>query len=96
VPRNGAGLNGASSSNGTGPSRAARHNSKLQELVNQVIDERVKSGQLNECALTLRDIERIKTTFVQVLDGIYHPRIDYPPAVTPVVKQVAKPAAASR
>lgn len=55
-------------------------NSKLQQVVYQVIDDRVRSGQLNECALTLRDIEQIKQTFVQVLEGIYHPRIDYPPA----------------
>ena len=66
--------------NGTGPLRKA---SKLQELVNQVIDERVKSGELDECDLTLRDIERIKSTFIQVLDGIYHPRVDYPPAPKP-------------
>lgn len=93
VPRNGASANGAASGNGSGPHRAVRHNSKLQELVNQVIDERAKSGQLNECDLTLRDIERIKTTFVQVLDGIYHPRIDYPPATPPIAKQAGKLAA---
>lgn len=61
---------------------AARGNSKLQELVNRVIDDLVKRGQLDECALTLRDIDRIKRTFVQVLDGIYHPRVEYP--ATPV------------
>lgn len=72
--------------NGSGPSRKV---SKLQELVNQVIDERVKIGELDECDLTLRDIERIKATFVQVLDGIYHPRIDYPPAPKP--KKVEEP-----
>jgi len=75
--------------NGSGPSRKV---SKLQELVNQVIDERVKSGELDECDLTLRDIERIKSTFIQVLDGIYHPRIDYPPA--PKLRPVEEPVAA--
>ena len=66
--------------NGSIPARKA---SKLQELVTQVIEERVKTGELDDCNLTLRDIERIKSTFVQVLDGIYHPRIDYPPAPKP-------------
>ncbi len=71
--------------NGSGPrsEQRPRQNSKLQQLVHQVIDDRVKSGQLNECDLTLRDIEQIKGTFIQVLDGIYHPRIDYPPAQLP-------------
>lgn len=87
---------GANGSNGATPQRNGRHNSKLQQLVNQVIDDRVKSGQLDECDLTLRDIERIKGTFVQVLDGIYHPRIDYPPAPTPATNAAEKsvPAAA--
>ncbi len=72
--------------NGASPPQAERREgrgSKLQELVEQVIDDRVKSGQLDDCDLTLRDIDRIKRTFVQVLDGIYHPRIDYPPAPAP-------------
>ncbi len=55
----------------------------LQQLVVQVIDDLVKRGQLDECALTLRDIDLIKRTFVQVLDGIYHPRIEYPTAPRP-------------
>lgn len=76
--------------NGSAPSRKV---SKLQELVNQVIDERVKSGELDECDLTLRDIERIKATFVQVLDGIYHPRIDYPSA--PKLQPAEEPVAAA-
>lgn len=82
------GLNGA---NGATPARQGRQNSKLQQLVQQVIDDRVKSGQLDECDLTLRDIDRIKATFVQVLDGIYHPRIDYPPAATPPARAVEPP-----
>ncbi|HEX5504475.1 MAG TPA: HDIG domain-containing protein [Thermomicrobiales bacterium] len=66
---------------GTGPFRTERHySSKLQELVEQVVDDIVKRGQLDECDLTLRDIMLIKRTFVQVLDGIYHPRIEYPQA----------------
>lgn len=83
---------GDTTGNGVSPVRQLRHNSKLQELVDQVIDERVKSGQLNECDLTLRDIERIKATFVQVLNGIYHPRIDYPPAATPMAKRADRSA----
>ncbi len=72
-PRHAAGANGHTAAV---PARG----SKLQELVEQVIEERVKSGQLDDCDLTLRDIDRIKRTFVQVLDGIYHPRLEYPTA----------------
>ena len=57
----------------------------------QVIDDLVKRGQLDDCALTLRDIDRIKRTFVQVLDGIYHPRIEYPPAPSPAPAEEPAP-----
>lgn len=75
---------------------AVRGNSKLQDLVNGVIDDLVKRGQLDECALTLRDIDRVKGSFVQVLDGIYHPRIEYPaaPATNSRVVDDAVPARA--
>ena len=86
---------GANGVNGSSGARNGRQNSKLQQLVNQVIDDRVKSGQLNECDLTLRDIERTKATFVQVLDGIYHPRIEYPPAPTNTTQVIEKPVPAS-
>lgn len=70
---------------------ATRANSKLQELVAKVIDDLVKRGQLDDCALTLRDIDRIKRTFVQVLDGIYHPRIEYPAAAAGSTRLVDEP-----
>ena len=75
---------------GTGPLRD-RAFASLPELVEQVIDDLVKRGQLDDCALTLRDIDRIKRTFVQVLDGIYHPRIEYPPAPSPAPAEEPAP-----
>ncbi len=49
----------------------------LEELVNELIDERVASGQLDECPLTLQDIRRIRVAFVTTLQGIHHPRVEY-------------------
>ena len=44
-------------------------------------------GQLDECELTLRDLTRIKVSFVKILTGIHHSRMQYPeppaPATTP-------------
>lgn len=53
---------------------------RLREVVQGVIDARVTDGQLNECDLTLRDIDVIRNSFVQILEGIYHPRVEYPTA----------------
>lgn len=57
----------------------------LEELVRSIIDERVRSGQLDESPITLHDIARIRQAFVNSLQGIYHPRTDYTPQI---VKQV--------
>lgn len=51
---------------------------KLENLVNRLVDERVDEGQLNNCPLTFQDLRIIKETFRNVLVGIYHQRIKYP------------------
>jgi hypothetical protein len=53
----------------------------LEELVSSIIEERVRSGQLDECDLTIQDIARIRQTFITTLQGIYHPRVDYTPQI---------------
>jgi putative nucleotidyltransferase with HDIG domain len=61
-------------------SRANRPRSveEIEELVDDLIRARVDEGQLDDSDLTLRDLQRIKETFVNILQGIYHPRIKYP------------------
>jgi putative nucleotidyltransferase with HDIG domain len=51
---------------------------EVAEIVNRVIDDRVAEAQLSECDLTLRDLELVRETFVSVLKGVFHPRIQYP------------------
>ncbi|WP_152541287.1 HD family phosphohydrolase [Kallotenue papyrolyticum] len=50
----------------------------IADVVEQIFNERLRSGQLDECPLTLRDIAIIKQSFIKTLQGIYHPRVDYP------------------
>ncbi|MEQ9310739.1 MAG: HDIG domain-containing protein [Balneolaceae bacterium] len=52
--------------------------SKLENLVNRMVDDRVAEGQLSHCPLTFRDLQIIKETFLNILVGIYHSRIEYP------------------
>ncbi len=61
-------------------SRANRPRSveEIDELVDTLIRARVDDGQLDDSDLTLRDLQTIKETFVNLLQGIYHPRIKYP------------------
>jgi hypothetical protein len=59
-------------------SLAARDEPAIRAMVARIIDERTSDGQFDECDLTLRDLERIRTAFVQQLLGMYHTRIAYP------------------
>ncbi|MDE0942934.1 MAG: HDIG domain-containing protein [Alphaproteobacteria bacterium] len=62
------------------PSAAA-----VGERVRQVIETRVAEGELNDCNLTLRDLDIIEATFTRTLTlGVFHNRIDYPPMANPV------------
>jgi putative nucleotidyltransferase with HDIG domain len=50
----------------------------IREIVEQIVDERIAADQLDEAPLTLRDISVIKDSFTKTLQGIYHPRVEYP------------------
>jgi len=51
---------------------------KLENLIDKMIDERVNEGQLSKTPLTFQDIRTIKETFLNILVGIYHSRVEYP------------------
>lgn len=51
---------------------------KIESMVNNIIKDRISDGQLNNCDLTLRDIEKVRKSFLKTLTGIYHQRIEYP------------------
>lgn len=60
--------------------RSARAHSPeaIDEIIDRVVRERLMEGQLDDCDLTFRELEQIKVTFRAVLQGVYHPRIEYP------------------
>ncbi|MGI6684145.1 MAG: HD family phosphohydrolase [Bacillota bacterium] len=54
----------------------------LEAKVREIIKAKLEDGQLNECDLTFKDIDIINQSFVRVLNGIFHSRIEYPDQVT--------------
>ncbi len=50
----------------------------IRAMVERIVGDRLAEGQLDECDLTLRDIQRIKDAFCELLVGVYHERIPYP------------------
>ena len=51
---------------------------RIREMTKQVVDDRMLSGELDECQLTLSDLARIRESFIPLLTGIHHARITYP------------------
>jgi len=52
---------------------------RLKALVQRIITSVFTEGQLDECDLTLRDLNAIAVSFLHTLEGIYHSRPAYPP-----------------
>jgi hypothetical protein len=59
-------------------SLSSRDEATIRAMVGQIVEERLSDGQLNECDLTIRDLERIREAFIGQLVGMYHERIAYP------------------
>jgi len=51
---------------------------KVSKMVDRIASWYVEDHQLDECDLTLRDVQKCKDTFVLVLQGMLHSRIEYP------------------
>jgi len=51
---------------------------KIETLVNNIVTGKIIDGQLNECPLTLRDINTMKSSFVKTISHLLHSRIAYP------------------
>lgn len=50
----------------------------IKERISKIVNDKFTEGQLNECDLTLKDLNIIINTFTRVLTSVYHRRIEYP------------------
>ncbi|SIO20253.1 hypothetical protein SAMN05444166_2968 [Singulisphaera sp. GP187] len=51
---------------------------RIEGLVRDLIEKRLRDGQFDECGLTLREIGEIRESLIKSLIGIYHGRVKYP------------------
>ena len=65
------------------------HN-RIEGVVRELIRDKLIAGQLDESALTLRELDIIADSFVKVLTGIYHQRVEYPENVLKEMKRADK------
>ncbi len=50
----------------------------IRSMVKRVTMDKFMSGELDECELTLNDLDKMNEAFIHVLTGIFHHRIEYP------------------
>lgn len=51
---------------------------KLEDKIDEIIKKRFIEGELDDCELTMKDLTKIKKSFLKILVGIHHQRIKYP------------------
>ncbi|TDX51064.1 HD family phosphohydrolase [Orenia marismortui] len=63
---------------------------KLEKFVRELIKKKLDSGELDECNLTLKDLDKVANSFVNILKGIFHNRIEYPDNIAQQFKEGKK------
>ena len=51
---------------------------KIVAVIKKIIKDKLDDGQLDNCKLTLNDLDRIGNSFMKVLSGYFHAREQYP------------------
>lgn len=60
---------------------------QIEGIVRKIIKDKLDDGQLDECDLTLKELDIIHQTIVETLKGTFHSRIEYPNEADVEVKQ---------
>ena len=51
---------------------------RLEKFIRQLVTAKYEDGQLDKADLTFADLDTIRSSFVNILAGYYHSRIEYP------------------
>jgi len=49
----------------------------IEDIVDDILQDRLQSGQLDECPITLAQVRRIRDAFIEYLSATLHKRMDY-------------------
>ncbi|MFZ3588196.1 HD family phosphohydrolase [Bacillus sp. DJP31] len=60
---------------------------KIESVVKNIINDRLQDGQLDECDITMKELDQIAKSFCETMQGIFHSRIEYPEVTNKKVKE---------
>ncbi len=55
-----------------------RSSEAISDMINRIINKKINEKQFVQSMLSFDDIEKIKESFLDVLNGVYHNRVKYP------------------
>jgi len=58
-------------------SLANKNPARIEQNVEEMIERVFSDGQLDQCDLTLKDLQKIARSFNGILNGVYHSRVQY-------------------
>jgi len=58
---------------------------KLETVIDSVIMAKIDDNQLDNCPLSMREIEIIKQTFIRIFKGLQHSRVDYQKEIDSII-----------
>ena len=50
----------------------------VKEKIRQLIKDRVAAGELDQCDISMLELNRVADEFAQVLGAVHHERVEYP------------------
>lgn len=63
---------------------------RIEATVRKIIRERLHDGQLDDCNLTLKDLNTVGDVFIRVLSSMFHSRVEYPDALKELERRKTK------
>ncbi len=60
---------------------------KIESIIRNIINARLQDGQLDECDITMKELDTIAKSFCETMKGIFHSRIEYPEVTKQKVKE---------
>jgi putative nucleotidyltransferase with HDIG domain len=80
----------ADSSEAVSRAREEEGAAALDRIVDAVFAERLAEGQLDDCDITLRELQTVAASFKATLRAVYHPRVRYPAATAEEIATLAR------
>ena len=60
---------------------------KIESLVSKIFQERIDDDQLSNCPLSMKEIQKVKESFIKTFKSIYHSRINYDEEIQNIIQQ---------